>query len=63
MASRGSWTVTASAETQGGHGGNDMTRDARKLSGAFVDRNFDLAEPVPDEAWRKLTIIMLERGR
>ena len=35
----------------------------QKLSGAFVDRNFDLAEPIPDEAWRKLTTIVLERGR
>ena len=34
----------------------------QKLSGAFVDRNFDLAEPMPDEAWKKLTTIVLERG-
>ncbi len=35
----------------------------QKLSGAFVARNFDLAEPMPDEAWKKLTTIVLERGR
>ena len=35
----------------------------QKLSGAFVAQNFDLAEPMPDEAWRKLTIITLERGQ
>ncbi len=34
----------------------------QKLSGAFVARNFDLAEPMPDEAWKKLTTIVLERG-
>ena len=35
----------------------------QKLSGAFVARNFDLAEPMPDEAWRKLTTIVHERGQ
>ncbi|MDE2911851.1 MAG: hypothetical protein OXL68_02860, partial [Paracoccaceae bacterium] len=35
----------------------------QKLSGAFVARNFDLAEPIPDEAWGKLTTIVLERGQ
>ena len=35
----------------------------QKLSGAFVAQNFDLAEPMPDEAWRKLTTIVLERGQ
>ena len=35
----------------------------QKLSGAFVARNFDLAEPMPEEAWRKLTTIVLERGQ
>ena len=35
----------------------------QKLSGAFVAQNFDLAEPMPDEAWGKLTIIVLERGQ
>ena len=34
----------------------------QKLSGAFVAQNFDLAEPMPDEAWKKLTTIVLERG-
>ena len=34
----------------------------QKLSGAFVAQNFDLAEPMPVEAWRKLTTIVLERG-
>ncbi len=35
----------------------------QKLSGAFVARNLDLAEPMPDEAWGKLTTIVLERGQ
>ena len=35
----------------------------QKLSGAFVAHNFDLAEPMPDEAWGKLTTIVLERGQ
>ena len=35
----------------------------QKLSGAFVAQNFGLAEPMPDEAWKKLTTIVLERGR
>ncbi len=35
----------------------------QKLSGAFVARNFDLAEAMPDEAWGKLTTIVLERGQ
>ena len=35
----------------------------QKLSGAFVAQNFDLAEPMPEEAWKKLTTIMLDRGR
>ncbi len=35
----------------------------QKLSGAFVAQNFDLAEPMPDEAWKKLTTIVLERGQ
>ena len=35
----------------------------QKMSGAFVDRNFGLAEPMPDEAWKKLTTIVLERER
>ncbi|MYA89888.1 MAG: hypothetical protein F4X97_15795, partial [Boseongicola sp. SB0662_bin_57] len=35
----------------------------QKLSGAFVDRNLDLAEPMPEEAWRKLTTIVIERGQ
>ena len=34
----------------------------RKPSGAFVARNLDLAEPMPDEAWQKLTTIVPERG-
>ncbi len=34
----------------------------QKLSAGFVAQNFDLAEPMPDEAWRKLTTIVLERG-
>ena len=34
----------------------------QKLSGAFVAQNFDLAEPMPEEAWKKLTTIVLERG-
>ncbi|MYA89622.1 MAG: IS200/IS605 family element transposase accessory protein TnpB [Boseongicola sp. SB0662_bin_57] len=34
-----------------------------KMSGAFVAQNFDLAEPMPEEAWKKLTTIVLERGR
>ena len=35
----------------------------QKLSGAFVAQNFDLAEPMPEEAWKKLATIVLERGR
>ena len=35
----------------------------QKLSGAFVARNFDLAEPMPDEAWEMLTTIVPERGQ
>ena len=35
----------------------------QKLSGAFVAQNFELAEPMPDEAWGKLTTIVLERGQ
>ncbi len=35
----------------------------RKPSGAFVARNLDLAEPMPDEAWKKLTTMVLERGQ
>ncbi len=35
----------------------------QKLSGAFVARNFDLAEAMPGEAWGKLTTIVLERGQ
>ena len=35
----------------------------QKLSGAFVAQNFGLAEPMPDEAWKKLTTIVLERGQ
>ena len=34
----------------------------QKLSGAFVAQNFDLAEAMPDEAWKKLTTIVLVRG-
>ena len=34
----------------------------QKLAGAFVAQNFDLAEPMPEEAWKKLTTIVLERG-
>ena len=34
----------------------------QKLSGAFVARNFDLAEPMPDEAWKKLTTIVLAQN-
>ena len=35
----------------------------RKLSAGFVAQNVDLAEPMPDEAWGKLTTIVLERGQ
>ena len=35
----------------------------QKLSGAFVARNFGLAEAMPDEAWGKLTTIVPERGQ
>ena len=35
----------------------------QKLSAGFVAQNFDLAEPMPDEAWKKLTTIVLERGQ
>ncbi len=35
----------------------------RKLSGGFVAQNVDLAEPKPDDAWGKLTTIVLGRGQ
>ncbi len=35
----------------------------QKLSGAFVAQNFDLAEPMPEKAWKKLTTIVPERDQ
>ena len=35
----------------------------QKLSPRFVSANFELTEPMPDEAWGKLTTIVFERGQ
>ena len=34
----------------------------QKLTLGFVARDFDLTEPMPEEAWKKLTTIVPERG-
>ena len=38
-------------------------RSIRDIRQRIVARNFDLAEAMPDEAWGKLTTIVLERGQ
>ena len=35
----------------------------QKLTLGFVARDFDLTEPMPEEAWKKLTTIVPERGQ
>lgn len=35
----------------------------QKLTPGFMEGNFDLTEPIPEEAWKKLTTIVLERGQ
>ena len=35
----------------------------QRLAPGFVSENFELSEPMPDEAWKKLTTIVFERGQ